>query len=124
MGAVMDGDEDVPDRTGNRHPALAMAPYNTYPCTDGYVAVFTAAERHWHSMCRLLGRPELLDDPDFSSTVGRARRMAEALYMLPRAQSRWRRVVDRRDVPHVRLELKRVRDLGIAREHLGDARSA
>ncbi len=31
LGAVMDGDTNVPDRTGNRHPALAMAPYNTYP---------------------------------------------------------------------------------------------
>ena len=30
LGAVMDGDTNVPDRTGNRHPALAMAPYNTY----------------------------------------------------------------------------------------------
>ncbi len=77
LGAVMDGDASVPDRTGNRHPALALAPYNTYPTTDGYVAIFTSAERHWHSMCRLLGRPELLDDPDFSSTIGRAKRMAE-----------------------------------------------
>ena len=43
LGAVMDGDQNVPDRTGNRHPALAMAPYNTYRCSDGYVAIFTAA---------------------------------------------------------------------------------
>lgn len=77
MGAVMDGDTNVPDRTGNRHPALAMAPYNTYPCSDGYVAIFTSAERHWHSMCRLLGRADLLDNPDFANTIGRARRMAE-----------------------------------------------
>jgi CoA:oxalate CoA-transferase len=77
MGAVMDGDTSVPDRTGNRHPALAMAPYNTYRCRDGYVAIFTAAERHWHSMCRMLGRPELLEDEGLSSTIGRAKRMAE-----------------------------------------------
>ena len=77
MGAVMDGDTDVPDRTGNRHPALAMAPYNTYRCKDGYVAIFTAAERHWQSMCKLLDRRDLAEHPDFSSTVGRARRMAE-----------------------------------------------
>jgi crotonobetainyl-CoA:carnitine CoA-transferase CaiB-like acyl-CoA transferase len=77
LGAVMDGDESVPDRTGNRHPALAMAPYNTYPCSDGYVAIFTSAERHWHSMCRMLGRLELLDNPNYSTTPGRARHMAE-----------------------------------------------
>ena len=77
LGAVMDGDTNVPDRTGNRHPALAMAPYNTYKCADGYVAIFTAAERHWHSMCHMLGRPALLQDPELSSTIGRAKNMAE-----------------------------------------------
>ena len=77
LGAVMDGDANVPARTGNRHPALAMAPYNTYPCSDGYVAIFTAAERHWHSMCQMLGRPELATHPDYASTVARAKNMAE-----------------------------------------------
>ena len=77
LGAVMDGDTSVPDRTGNRHPALAMAPYNTYPCTDGYVAIFTSAERHWHSMCRLLGRPDLAENPEYASTIARASHMAE-----------------------------------------------
>jgi CoA:oxalate CoA-transferase len=77
LGAVMDGDAKVPERTGNRHPALAMAPYNTYPCTDGHVAIFTSAERHWQSMCRLLGRADLLDDPAYATTPGRAQRMAE-----------------------------------------------
>jgi CoA:oxalate CoA-transferase len=77
MGAVMDNDTTVPHRTGNRHPALAMAPYNTYPCRDGHVAIFTSAERHWHSMCRMLGRPDLLDNPDYATTPGRAKRMTE-----------------------------------------------
>jgi formyl-CoA transferase len=77
MGAVMDNDTTVPHRTGNRHPALAMAPYNTYPCCDGYVAIFTSAERHWHSMCRMLDRVDLLSNPDYSTTPGRAKRMTE-----------------------------------------------
>ncbi|MCA0245700.1 MAG: CoA transferase, partial [Proteobacteria bacterium] len=77
LGAVMDGDTNVPARTGNRHPALAMAPYNTYPCSDGYVAIFTAAERHWQSMCQMLERPDLATDPKYASTVARAKNMAE-----------------------------------------------
>src|SRR5476651_501407 len=76
LGAVMDGDK-VPDRTGNRHPALAIAPYNTYPCADGYVAIFTSAERHWHSMCRMMGRADLLENPAYATTPGRAKHMAE-----------------------------------------------
>ena len=77
LGAVMDGDANVPDRTGNRHPALAIAPYNTYPCSDGYVAIFTAAERHWQSMCRILGRQDLAEHPGYSTTSSRARHMQE-----------------------------------------------
>jgi len=76
-GAHMDGDGDVPERTGNRHPALAIAPYNVYPTTDGFVAIFTASERHWHSIAKVLGREDLLAHPDFASTPGRAARMDE-----------------------------------------------
>ena len=71
----MDGDTNVPDRTGNRHPALAMAPYNTYRCSDGYVAIFTSAERHWVSMCEMLGREDWLANPDLATTPGRAKNM-------------------------------------------------
>ncbi len=77
MGAVMDNDTSVPDRTGNRHPALSMAPYNTYPCSDGYVAIFTSAARHWHSLCKLFDRTDLLEDPAYSTTPDRAKRMKE-----------------------------------------------
>jgi CoA:oxalate CoA-transferase len=77
LGAVMDGDANVPDRTGNRHPALAMAPYNTYRCSDGYVAIFTSAERHWISLCEMMGRQDLLQHPEFATTPGRAKHMAE-----------------------------------------------
>jgi crotonobetainyl-CoA:carnitine CoA-transferase CaiB-like acyl-CoA transferase len=77
VGAVMDGDGAVPERTGNRHPALAIAPYNVYPTSDGYVAIFTASERHWHSMARVLGREDLLTDPAYATTPARAARMTE-----------------------------------------------
>src|SRR6266540_4884375 len=68
IGSVMDGTAaTVPERTGNRHPALSMAPYNVYPATDGHVAIFTASERHWHSVAKVLGREDLLSDPGFAS---------------------------------------------------------
>jgi crotonobetainyl-CoA:carnitine CoA-transferase CaiB-like acyl-CoA transferase len=77
MGAVMDGDVGIPDRTGNRHPALAIAPYNTYRCSDGYMAIFTSAERHWVSLCELMDRRDLLQNPDYATIPGRAKRMPE-----------------------------------------------
>jgi crotonobetainyl-CoA:carnitine CoA-transferase CaiB-like acyl-CoA transferase len=104
LGAVMDGDTNVPERTGNRHPALAMAPHNTYRCSDGYVAIFTSAERHWQSMCRLLGRPELAEHPEYGSTVARARNMAEiddivGAWTLPRSKAEVMRLLNEAHVP-------------------------
>ena len=77
LGVHMDGDAKVPPRTGNRHPALAMAPYNVYATSDGYVAIFTASDRHWHSVARVLGREDLLDDADYATTPKRAARVEE-----------------------------------------------
>src|SRR5215471_1473860 len=77
LGVFMDGDPSIPERTANRHPALAIAPYNVYPTRDGHVAIFTASERHWHSVARVLGREDLLDDPAFASTPSRAAKMEE-----------------------------------------------
>ena len=77
LGVHMDGDAKVPPRTANRHPALAMAPYNVYGTADGYVAIFTASDRHWHSIARVLGREDLLDDPAYATTPKRAARVEE-----------------------------------------------
>src|SRR5580765_3231189 len=72
LGVFMDGDKSVPARTGNRHPALAMAPYNVYETRDGHIAIFTASDRHWESITKVLGREELRTHPDYASTPGRA----------------------------------------------------
>jgi formyl-CoA transferase len=54
-----------------------MAPYNVYATNDGHVAIFTASERHWHSIARVLGREDLLSDPAYATTPGRAAKMEE-----------------------------------------------
>jgi CoA:oxalate CoA-transferase len=104
VGAVIDADGSVPERTGNRHPALAIAPYNVYPTNDGYVAIFTASERHWHSIARVLGREDLLTNPDFASTPARAARMQEIDAMVeawtrPRGKDEVMTVLNRAHVP-------------------------
>ncbi len=77
LGVHMDGDTSIPPRTGNRHPALAIAPYNVYESKDGHVAIFTASDRHWHSIARVLGREHLLADPEYATTPARAARVEE-----------------------------------------------
>lgn len=67
----------VPPRTGNRHPGLAMAPYNVYRASDGLIAIFCVAERHWKKLIVTMQVPELTDNPDYDSTVKRAQKMDE-----------------------------------------------
>lgn len=62
---------DTPVRTGNRHGALAMAPYNTYEASDGYVAVICVTEAHWKGLVQAMGRTELLNDPRFEDHAAR-----------------------------------------------------
>jgi len=77
LGVFMDGDKSVPARTGNRHPALAMAPYNVYETRDGHIAIFTASDRHWESITKVLGREDLLTHPDYATTPGRAAKVEQ-----------------------------------------------
>ena len=103
LGAVMDGD-NVPDRTGNRHPALAIAPYNTYPCSDGYVAIFTSAERHWVSLCGMMDRQDLLTNPEYATTPGRAKHMQEiddmvGAWTLPRTKDEILQALNEAHIP-------------------------
>lgn len=77
LAAVLDYNGELPERTGNRHGGLAMCPYNTYPASDGWVAIFCATDRHWPILCDVLQRPDLRDDPALSTNPRRAQRMEE-----------------------------------------------
>lgn len=45
----------LPERTGNRHAGLAVAPYNVYACTDGWLAILCATDDHWSRLWRIMG---------------------------------------------------------------------
>jgi crotonobetainyl-CoA:carnitine CoA-transferase CaiB-like acyl-CoA transferase len=70
-GMLENGGVPVP-RRGNRHPAKAAAPYNVYECQDGHVALLCIREEHWHSVARVIGREDLLDDLRFADPATRA----------------------------------------------------
>lgn len=59
----------VRQRTGNWAPT--MAPSDLYPAGDGHVMVVAGNERHWKSLCGIMGRNDLVDHADFVN--GRAR---------------------------------------------------
>ncbi|MEZ5559926.1 MAG: CoA transferase [Pseudomonadales bacterium] len=64
-----------PPRTGNRHPGLSLAPYNVYRAADGYLAIICIREGHWRNLVSAMGRPELLERPEFADMAARAAHM-------------------------------------------------
>lgn len=61
----------APERTGNRHGGLGVAPYNAYPAKDGWVVVNAPADHHWRAICEVIGRPDLADDPRLATRTDR-----------------------------------------------------
>jgi formyl-CoA transferase len=76
LGSYYDKGTVVP-RTANRHGGLAIAPYNTYPTNDGWVAIFCASEAHWPLLCNVMQRPELIKDARFATNALRSKNMSE-----------------------------------------------
>src|SRR4030095_10369993 len=60
---------EVWQRNGNRHPATA--PCNSFLCTDGYVMLAVAHDRQGASLCRIIGREELINDPRTATVAAR-----------------------------------------------------
>ena len=57
---------EFPKRNSARSPA-GSCPYGRYECKDGYIAIISVAERHWQSICKVVGREDLIDNPDYAT---------------------------------------------------------
>ena len=68
LGAM---DVELP-RLGNQF--RIAAPANVYKCRDGRVMVGVLVDAHWKRLARILGRPELADDPGYATTPARLAR--------------------------------------------------
>ncbi|MCL8207956.1 MAG: CoA transferase [Actinomycetia bacterium] len=104
LGGYLASGGTLPERTGNRHGGLAIAPYNTYACRDGWVAVLAVTDRHWQAVARVIGRPELADHPDWRTMGDRARRMEEVdalveAWTRPRSREEVVRILTAEHVP-------------------------
>lgn len=72
LGAIYNQpDRTVPERTGNRHSGLAVAPYNVYRAADGWIAIISVNEKHFAAVMEEAGRAELTTDPRFAGRLER-----------------------------------------------------
>jgi crotonobetainyl-CoA:carnitine CoA-transferase CaiB-like acyl-CoA transferase len=76
----------VPERMGNQHPNIA--PYETFPTSDGDIAVAVGSERQWHRLCDAMGLDDLAVDPRFATNGDRVRHREELRSVLVDAFAR------------------------------------
>ncbi|TKX82259.1 CaiB/BaiF CoA-transferase family protein [Halorubrum sp. SD626R] len=69
--AIQYRDPSIPSRTGNRHSAMAKAPYNSYKTKDGFITIICASDDHWQDLLKVIGREDLLGDKRFETNVDR-----------------------------------------------------
>lgn len=61
--------QPLPGRLGTAHPVVA--PYQTFTCADGDIAIGGANDANWKRLTEVLGRTEWCDDPRFSTPRAR-----------------------------------------------------
>ena len=84
------GGKEAP-RTGNRHSGLAVAPYNVYPASDGYIVIIASNEARWIALADALGHPELTRDARFRTMRDRCANLDDldhALGQITRTQTK------------------------------------
>lgn len=62
---------------GNRDPGIA--PFDSFDAKDGSFVIGCGTDRFWHGLCAVMGRPELENDPRFSTNSKRVENYASAL---------------------------------------------
>jgi len=67
IGLVYRSKGKIPERVGNRHGGLALAPYNVYEAKDGHIAIVCATEDHWVKILKSMNREDLIEDERFST---------------------------------------------------------
>jgi hypothetical protein len=80
-----------PKRLGTAHPQIV--PYQAFPAQDGLLMIAVGTDAQFQRLCEVLGRPELAEDPRFSTNPARVQNrevllpiLTEILRKKPRAQ--------------------------------------
>ncbi len=93
---------DIPEPMGSAH--RMSAPYQAIRCADGYITLGAANTRTWEKFTHAIGRPELLDRPEYAEDILRVqnrhqltREMEAVTTQQPR--SHWLAVFEEMGVP-------------------------
>jgi crotonobetainyl-CoA:carnitine CoA-transferase CaiB-like acyl-CoA transferase len=92
-----------PER-GVGYPRMLTPHRRPYATKDGFISVIASSDAQYDRLLRVLGRPELIDDPRFKSTASRAAHIDEVLGVLTeglraRTSNEWLAILTGIDIP-------------------------
>lgn len=92
-----------PARFGNAHPTVV--PYQLFTCSDGIaVAIAIGTDPQFWRFCKLVGRPEMAEDPRYKRNRGRVENRPELIELmneifLTRPSTEWVNLLMDNDIP-------------------------
>jgi crotonobetainyl-CoA:carnitine CoA-transferase CaiB-like acyl-CoA transferase len=97
---LMEG--DVPPQVGNDHPT--SMPTSAYKTKDGHINVAASGEGMWTSLCKALGREDMLQAPEFKGGKKRAENRKQLNAAIEEAlkkktSAEWIEVLNREGIP-------------------------
>jgi CoA:oxalate CoA-transferase len=92
----------VPGPIGNRHSSIT--PFDAFKAEDGYIIIAVGNDKLWSGFCRLVGRPELIEDERFKSNSERTLNQAPLKAVLnqifpARTVAQWIAALDAAGIP-------------------------
>ncbi|HSW38754.1 MAG TPA: CoA transferase [Acidobacteriota bacterium] len=93
---------EIPRKWGAAHETIV--PYQAFETSDKHVIVAVGNDRLWVKFCEVLGKPELAEDPRFSTNPLRVKNRAECVGILARifttrSRDEWVRLLNEYAIP-------------------------
>ena len=76
-----------PTRTGNYHPNIV--PYQVFEVADGHIIIGTGSDAQYGKLCNILGVPELIADPRFTTNADRIDHRETIIALLEAETRKW-----------------------------------
>ncbi|MCT9137576.1 CaiB/BaiF CoA transferase family protein [Streptomyces violarus] len=93
IAGLINSEGASPERTGNRHGGMAVAPYNAYEASDGWITVLCPTDAHWRRLCELMRDP-VTESPRFADMRNRCAHMDDVDAIV----TRWTRARSKDDL--------------------------
>ncbi len=92
----------IPEPLGSAH--RMFAPYQAVRCSDGYITLGSASTPTWERLARALGRPDLLERPEYAHATDRVKnreRLAKEIESVTTTKTRahWLELLEKEGVP-------------------------